>query len=107
MAYVTAALLVGAAVAAAGTAITVVQQNKAEKAAQQRADKAAEDAANALKAASLKEAQKENIGDVELASETSLEEADILRRSKKNRLRVGLAGASGGTASVGTGLSVG
>ena len=102
----TTALLIGAAVAAVGTTATIVQQKKAEKAAESQANEAAKAAEEALKAANAKALMQEETGDVELASETSLEEADILRRSKKNRLRVGLTGASG-TASVGTGLSVG
>ena len=104
---------IGLVIAAGGAAASYESSRKAES---QAKDRAAEDLR--LRAEDLRLRQElanqsmapvvKNEGDVQLQSEESLSDEEILARSKKNRLRVGKTeGLSPTTAPIGTGLKVG
>jgi len=98
--------VVGLAVAAGSAVAQHEQQRKAES---QAKDRAAEDLRLRQELADQSMAPVvKNEGDVQLQSEESLSDEEILARSKKNRLRVGKTeGLSPTTAPIGTGLKVG
>jgi hypothetical protein len=84
---------------------------------QKRQQEKAQEQARAIAAAELEQQKKlasqatapviENEGVVELQSQASLEDDEILSRSKRNRLRIGRDAPKTSGKSVGTGLSVG
>ena len=98
-------LIIGGLLAAGSTAVSVRQQGKAESAAADRARRAEElrmKMASKVTAPRVKEEAQ-----IELESEEAAEDAAILKRSKRNRLKVAKAGAVGGLQGSGTGLKVG
>ena len=97
---------IGLVIAAGGAAASYESSRKAESQAKDRAEedlRLRQELADQSMAPVVK-----NEGDVQLQSEESLSDEEILARSKKNRLRVGKTeGLSPTTAPIGTGLKVG
>lgn len=88
----TTALLIGAAVAAAGAGTNAYMSQDAKRDAKKQQDETlaqAKEAANQTKGAIAN-----NAGEVALDSAESLEDQDIKDRTKKNRLRVDRTGLS-------------